>query len=195
MLICVTFSLPPGVRGWLRLLLAALPGLFCLPFFKSVSHFITYITDLPCTRHWALYSNQLLYSNSGLGCTRSGWAPRVRSSWVVASEKFYSMTTESCSFIGNTNNHRQVCVYNETFYAPNFEEVAGAYWFRVVCPCVRLWKTVHARVLKFHIWIPHRKIAEPYLCLVRVISLSGVMPLWKNQNETLSARYLAKYLS
>ena len=23
------------------------------------------------------------------------------------------------------------------FYAPNFEEVAGAYWFRVVRPCVR----------------------------------------------------------
>ena len=36
-LICVTFSLPPGVRGWLRLLFAALPGLFCLPFFKRYS--------------------------------------------------------------------------------------------------------------------------------------------------------------
>ena len=32
-LICVTFSLPPGVGGWLRLLLVALAGLFCLPFF------------------------------------------------------------------------------------------------------------------------------------------------------------------
>ena len=31
-LICVTFSLPPGVGGWLRLLLVTLPGLFCLPF-------------------------------------------------------------------------------------------------------------------------------------------------------------------
>ena len=31
-LIYVTFSLPPGVGGWLRLLLVALPGLFCLPF-------------------------------------------------------------------------------------------------------------------------------------------------------------------
>ena len=30
-LICVTFSLPPGVGGWLRLLLVALPELFCLP--------------------------------------------------------------------------------------------------------------------------------------------------------------------
>ena len=31
-LICVTFSLPPGVGDWLRLLLVALPGLFYLPF-------------------------------------------------------------------------------------------------------------------------------------------------------------------
>ena len=29
-LICVTSSLPPGVKGWLRLL----PGLFCVPFWK-----------------------------------------------------------------------------------------------------------------------------------------------------------------
>ena len=34
-LICVTFSLPPGVRGWLRLLLVALPGRFYLPFYKD----------------------------------------------------------------------------------------------------------------------------------------------------------------
>ena len=31
-LICVTFSIPPSVGGWLRVLLVALPGLFCLPF-------------------------------------------------------------------------------------------------------------------------------------------------------------------
>ena len=31
-LICVTFSLPPGVGGWLQLLLVALPGLYYLPF-------------------------------------------------------------------------------------------------------------------------------------------------------------------
>ena len=29
------FSLPPGVGGWLRLLLVALPGLFCLPFYSN----------------------------------------------------------------------------------------------------------------------------------------------------------------
>ena len=31
-LICVTFSLPSGVRDWLRRLLVALPELVCLPF-------------------------------------------------------------------------------------------------------------------------------------------------------------------
>ena len=34
-LICDTFSLPPGVRGWLRLLLVAPPGLFCLQFYDT----------------------------------------------------------------------------------------------------------------------------------------------------------------
>ena len=29
-------SLPAGVRGWLRFLLVALPGLFGLPFYKNV---------------------------------------------------------------------------------------------------------------------------------------------------------------
>ena len=38
-LICVTFSLPPGVGGWLRLLLVALHGLFCLPFLWALVHF------------------------------------------------------------------------------------------------------------------------------------------------------------
>ena len=30
---------------------------------------------------------------------------------------------------------KRICKY--LFYAPNFEEVDGAYWFRVVHPCVR----------------------------------------------------------
>ena len=42
-LICVTFSLPPAVGAWLRLLLVALPGLFCLPFFLHVYFIMTYL--------------------------------------------------------------------------------------------------------------------------------------------------------
>ena len=61
--------------------------------------------------------------------------------------------------------------------------------------CHILW-TVHARVSKFHIWIPHGKIADPYFFfLLQVISLSRVTLLWENQNEILSARYFVKYLS
>ena len=50
------------------------------------------------------------------------------------------------------------------FYAPNFEKVGGAYCFSV-CLSVTFYVscnfgTVHARVLKFHIWIPHCKIVD-----------------------------------
>ena len=31
-----------------------------------------------------------------------------------------------------------------------------------VCACIRSSKTVHARVLKFHVWIPHGKIADTH---------------------------------
>ena len=47
-------------------------------------------------------------------------------------------------------------------------------------------RTVHARVLKFPIWIPHGKIADThFFFLVRVIFFSGVVPLWKNQEWNL----------
>ena len=46
-LICVTFSLPPGVEGWLRLLLVALPGLFCLPFCYRNIVWGSFLTDFP----------------------------------------------------------------------------------------------------------------------------------------------------
>ena len=36
----MSFFLPPGVRGWPRLLLLALPGLFCLPFFIIIKLFL-----------------------------------------------------------------------------------------------------------------------------------------------------------
>ena len=56
-------------------------------------------------------------------------------------------------------------------------------------------RTMHARVLKFHIWIPHGKIADPYFFSYPIYLPFGVMPLWKNQNEILWARYLEKYLN
>ena len=62
-------------------------------------------------------------------------------------------------------------------YAPNFEEVVGAYWFRVVrasvCPSICSTKTVHARVLKFHIWSPRGKIVD-----VRFFSCPSCLLFW-----------------
>ena len=78
------------------------------------------------------------------------------------------------------------------YYAPNFEEVDGAYWFRVVRASVGS-RTVHARVLKFHIWIPHGKYLMHVFFLVRVISLSGVMPHWKNPNKNWCMPYLMNH--
>ena len=70
-----------------------------------------------------------------------------------------------------------------------------------VCPfitlfdaCHILW-TAHARVLKFHLWIPCGKIPDPYFFSCPSCLPFWSLPLWKNQNEILSARYLYKYLS
>ena len=88
-----------------------------------------------------------------------------------------------------------------SFYAPNFEEVDRAYWLWVVrsCvhPCLRsselspylelcpfekirmkydachILRTVHSRDLKFHMWIPHGKIADAYF-----LSSLSYLPFW-----------------
>ena len=44
--LCI-FSLPPGVRGWQRLLLVALPGLFCLLFSMYLSRKYTHTVIPP----------------------------------------------------------------------------------------------------------------------------------------------------
>ena len=60
---------------------------------------------------------------------------------------------------------------------------------------VRSSKTVHASVMKFHIWIPHGKIVDtlffscPSYAPLK-ISLPGGMPLWKNGNEIWCMPYL-----
>ena len=79
---------------------------------------------------------------------------------------------------------------NRCFLCPLLQRCEGAYCFRVVCDsvptlfdaCHVLW-TLQAMVLKFHIWISHEKIDDPYFFL---LSLSWVMPLQKYRNEILS---------
>ena len=63
----------------------------------------------------------------------------------------------------------RMCMWFGYNYAPNFKEVDGAYWFRIVS----LSRTVHARVLKFHIWIPHGKIFD-----AGFFSCPTYLPFW-----------------
>ena len=88
-----------------------------------------------------------------------------------------------------------------SFYAPNFEEVDWAYWFRVVHPSVRASvclsvrsRTMYARVLKFHIWIPHGKphgkIADPYF-----FSCPSHLPFWSYAPLKKSERNLMHAIS
>ena len=53
----------------------------------------------------------------------------------------------------------------------------------------------YSLLMKMSNCIGQRQYWYIYAPNFEVISLSGVIPLWKNQNEILSARYLKKYLS
>ena len=57
---------------------------------------------------------------------------------------------------------------------PISNEIDGACYFAFVCssvcPFIKLFcachilRTLHARVLKFYIWVPSENIADPYFC-------------------------------
>ena len=77
-----------------------------------------------------------------------------------------------------------VLVMPPTLKKPTLKKLVGHIAFGLfMCAFITLiyascnFGTVHARVLKFHISIPHGKIADPYFFLVRVMPLFGVMPL------------------
>ena len=57
---------------------------------------------------------------------------------------------------------------------PTSKKLTGRIVFGLsVRASVRSSKTVHARVLKFHIWIPHGKIAD-----TRFFSCPSYLPFW-----------------
>ena len=67
------------------------------------------------------------------------------------------------------------------FYAPNFEKFEGAYCFGPDRQCVCSKKN-KSGFLNF-IMVFLIKITDQYLLIFRTISLCGVMPLLKGQNE------------
>ena len=74
-------------------------------------------------------------------------------------------------------------IYNSYFYAPNFKEVDGAYWFQDVRACIRPFVKNRAyKSFEISYMDSSWKIADTrffffFFFFVRVISLSGVMPL------------------
>ena len=107
------------------------------------------------------------------------------------------------SKIGNNNNNNNLALPPKLvkkkkkiwliIYAPNLEEVEGANCFGFVCvrdsmiPFVTLFdachilRTVNARVLKCHIWIPHRKIADKYFFSCPIYLPWSYAPLKKSE--------------
>ena len=66
---------------------------------------------------------------------------------------------------------------------PSLEKLKGRIALGLsVRPCVRS-KCIKIQ-LKYHIWIPHQ-IEKWHVFFVRIISLCGVMPLLKGQNDIL----------
>ena len=85
-LICVTFPLPPGVGGWLRLLLVALPGRFCLPFYSLYNTKLRHqIHFLRVRRHQALSMKRgsvfFAFLTFKELCHQNGQRSRMADSW------------------------------------------------------------------------------------------------------------------
>ena len=87
------------------------------------------------------------------------------------------------------------CIFFSLLELSLFLELCPFEKIRMKSDAYDILRTVHARVLKFYIWIPYGKIADPYF-----FSCPSYLPFWsytplKSQNEILSARYLEKYFS
>ena len=69
---------------------------------------------------------------------------------------------------------------------PSFVHPTVCPFIKLFCAC-HILRTLHARVLKFYIWVPNEKIADPYFvsCLA---CLFKVMPLWKKSELNLVSK-------
>ena len=142
---------------------------------------------LVITRWFLVYSRKyLVISKSFLVITR--WFLVYSRKYLVISKRFLFITR---SFLVIT---RWLLVYSRKYLviSKRFSLLCPQLrrsWRSILvsgCECVRASvrsRTMHARVLKFHVWISYGKIFDTRFFLVRVTSLSGVMPLWKNPNE------------
>ena len=104
---------------------------------------------------------------------------------------------------GNQTSGITQAILENLIMPPTSKKLTGHIGF-VLCvrasvrPSVRSSRTVHARVLKFHIWIRHGKIADTrflfllllFIFLVRVISLPELCPFEKLRMKSNACRIL-----
>ena len=137
-----------------------------------------------------------------LTCTLTGWIFSFNSAMRV--HKNEKPPNTLCDW---KKMETYIYMYLLHFYDLNFEDVERAYglflWFHPSHvlnhaisyePCVLgfwnficVWNFIYGFLLE--------KQPTWNFVFVWVISISDIMPLWKTQNEILSARYLEKYLS
>ena len=129
---------------------------------------------LVITRWFLVYSRKhLVISKSFLVITRSSSLLRDGFSFIRESTSLFRKVSRYYEMVSRLfekvpRYFEKVFRYYEKF--PRYYEMASRLFEKV---------TMHARVLKFHVWIPHGKKFDTRCFLVRVTSLSGVMPLWK----------------
>ena len=74
---------------------------------------------------------------------------------------------------GKQINHHTTATSNDVVMPPTSKKLTGHIGFGLcMCPSIRS-RTVHARVLKFHIWIPHGKIVDTHF----FFSLPSYLPI------------------
>ena len=85
----------------------------------------------------------------------------------------------SLVYVGNPKYRFCNTVAHFMVFMPPTLKKWGAYWFQLVRPCVCpsiCSKKIQARVLKFHIWIPRQKIADPFFFLSELSPLAELCP-------------------
>ena len=74
---------------------------------------------------------------------------------------------------------------------PSFVRLSACPFVKLFCVC-HILRTLHARVLKFYIWFPNEKIADPYFfpcpaCLLRVMLLSKKIRIKSCEQDILKS--------
>ena len=157
-LICVTFSLPPDVGGWLRLLLVALPGLFCLPFcyfcysrptsFGQVSVLVIFVLKCFLLKDWFIF---YIFLEMSVLDQLAKPTFRFRYAHTSVSTSSYSFKLESdCKFCNEVTSS---CDHHVTLVRfSDWPSDLTSYFTCTYCHTTHQWKKLKVNIT-FNVWI------------------------------------------